>query len=166
MHPELCQLILLRNLTLLVSGRSIFDFTSYIKSMDEGDNRDWWTSFEGVGILDYNELQETMIWWEELRKSLGKAKAVERYSYASTTRVNQGARLGDYMILDQFTDQIGLNGDPAILKNLAENIAVMTLSNEVAHNRNGGTLGELLESRPCFSSGCSICILTVCFLFM
>ena len=25
----------------LISGRSIFDFTSYIKSMDEGDNRDW-----------------------------------------------------------------------------------------------------------------------------
>ena len=42
--------------------------------------------------------------------------------------------------MDQFADQIGLNTESNILKELAENLASVQLSNSVAHNRGGGTL--------------------------
>jgi len=44
------------------------------------------------------------------------------------------------IILDQFADQMGLNGDPNILRTLAEDVAKVQLSNLVAQNRGGGTL--------------------------
>ncbi|EJK47814.1 hypothetical protein THAOC_33446, partial [Thalassiosira oceanica] len=44
------------------------------------------------------------------------------------------------IVLDQFADQIGLNTDSNILKELADNLASVQLSNSVAHNRGGGTL--------------------------
>ena len=81
-----------------------------------------------------------MSYFEQLKEAWGKILAVERYSYASTSRVNQGARYGDTIVLDQFADQANLNGDPEILLEIAQNIAHMMLANKVATNRGGGTL--------------------------
>ena len=54
------------------------------------------------------------------------------------------------IILDQFADQMGLNGDPNILRTLAEDVAKVQLSNLVAQNRGGGTLvcGSVNEVAP------------------
>lgn len=81
-----------------------------------------------------------MSFFQELKDSYGTVHAVERYSYASTSRVNQGARFGDSIILDQLADQVKLNTDATILSALATDIARMTLANNIATNRNGGTL--------------------------
>ena len=67
-----------------------------------------------------------MSYFEELKEAYGQIRAAERYSYASTSRVYQGARYGDSIILDQFADQMRLNSDPMILQALADDIAVMT----------------------------------------
>ena len=121
--------------------RSVIDFTNYVNSLPEGSaERELWASFAGAGVLDYSALDVGASWLEALKEERGLLRAVERYSYASTSRVNQNARLGDGIILDQFADQIDLNRDPDILRALAEDVAVMTLANGVARNRGGGTL--------------------------
>ena len=110
------------NATDVVEGPSVF-----IKN---------WTS---IGIMQYPS-SHPMSYFEELKEEYGKILAVERYAYASTSRVNQGARFGDSIILDQFADQMRLNSDPLILGTLAKDIAKMKLANSVAKNRGGGTL--------------------------
>ena len=66
-------------------------------SPDNSTERELWLSFADTGILDYSQLDgKRTAWFEEL--SVGKddlVLAVERYYYASTSRVNQGARLGE-----------------------------------------------------------------------
>lgn len=81
-----------------------------------------------------------MSYFEEAKEEFGNFKPVERYAYASTSRVNQGARYGDSIILDQFADQMQMNRNPTILQSLAEEIATMKLANKVMQNRGGGTL--------------------------
>ena len=81
-----------------------------------------------------------MSYFEETKEEFGNFKPVERYAYASTSRVNQGARYGDSIILDQFADQMQMNRNPTILQSLAEEIATMKLANKVMQNRGGGTL--------------------------
>ena len=95
-----------------------------------------WTS---TGFITFPD-DQPMSYFEELKREYGKMRAVERYSYASTSRVNQGARYGDALVLDQFADQMKLNSNPHILKSLAKDVAVMKLSNKVNENRGGGTL--------------------------
>jgi len=48
-------------------------------------------------MLDYSQLDgKRTAWFEELRVDRNDlVLAVERYYYASTSRVNQGARLGE-----------------------------------------------------------------------
>ena len=81
-------------------SRSIYDFTGYIRSLTSPDNsteRDLWLSFADTGMLDYSQLDgKRTAWFEELRVDRNDlVLAVERYYYASTSRVNQGARLGE-----------------------------------------------------------------------
>ena len=54
------------------------------------------------------------------------------------------------IILDQFADQTGLNRYVRTLKEVAENLGKMELSNQVAQNRGGGTLvcGSINEVAP------------------
>lgn len=54
------------------------------------------------------------------------------------------------IILDQFADQTGLNRYFRTLKEIAENLGKMELSNQVAQNRGGGTLvcGSINEVAP------------------
>ena len=81
--------------------RSIYDFREYIQGLPAGDELDKWTSYKDVGILDYSEVGAMTSgggrtsWFESLRDKVGEIRAVERYAYASTARVNQGARLGE-----------------------------------------------------------------------
>lgn len=102
-----------------------------------------------------------MSYWEELKKN---AKSIyqdrrsldstivplERMTYAVTTRVNQGARYGDKMVVDPLADQVTINHDPIVLKELAERLGVMTLRNDVIANRGGGILvcGSPNEVKP------------------
>ena len=76
--------------------RSIYDFTNYIDTIPENTiERELWLSFTATGILDYTKLDWARLsWFEELR-DIPVVHAVERYSYASTSRINQGARLGE-----------------------------------------------------------------------
>ncbi|KAL7554934.1 hypothetical protein ACHAWF_018496 [Thalassiosira exigua] len=119
---------------------SIYDFTGYeddhpVSTTGIAYINNW----TAVGIMEYPD-SHPMSYFEQLKEAWGKILAVERYSYASTSRVNQGARYGDTIVLDQFADQANLNGDPEILMEIAQNIAHMTLANKVATNRGGGTL--------------------------
>lgn len=126
--------------------RSIYDFTNYEAVHTEFiDSANYstttmihnWTS---VGVIQFPD-NHPMSYWEELTKTTyGIVMAVERYSYASTSRVNQGARFGDSIVLDQFADQMVLNRDATILGTLAKDVAKMTLANKVVENRGGGTL--------------------------
>ena len=97
---------------------------------------DAWTS---TGVLLFPD-DQPVSYFEQLKLRYDKVRAAERYSYASTARVNQGARHGDSLALEMFADQMKLNTNSAILKTLAEDVAVMTLSNKVHENRGGGTL--------------------------
>lgn len=121
--------------------RSIYDFTNYenVEVADPAFDDVFSEAWTATGFIQYPE-NRSMSYFEEEKLKSGKFKAVERYSYASTSRVNQGARYGDKIVLDQFADQMRLNTDEDILKSMAENIAVMTLSNNVMQNRGGGTL--------------------------
>lgn len=78
--------------------------------------------------------------FEKLKSTADMIIPIERYTYASTSRVNQGARYGDSIVLDQFAEQLRLNTNPTLLKAIATDIAKLTLSNKVATNRGGGTL--------------------------
>ena len=131
------------NVFYFVYFRSIYDFTAYenkhaindasgVKFIES-------TNWTVTGVIKFPD-NHPMSYFEELKLEYSSIKAAERYSYASTSRVNQGARYGDSVILDQFADQMKLNTHPAILESLAGNIAVMTLANKVAQNRGGGTL--------------------------
>ncbi len=121
--------------------RSIYDFTGYENKHAVGDvsGLTFITNWTSAGVIKFPPAHP-MSYWEQEKSGYSTFKPAERYSYASTSRVNQGARYGDSIVLDQFADQMGLNTDPALLKYLAEDVAVMTLSNRVDHNRNGGTL--------------------------
>ena len=111
--------------------RSIYDFTGYEDEHPVNTtNVAYITNWTTVGILEYPD-DHQMSYFEELKEQFGKILAVERYSYASTSRVNQGARYGDSIVLDQFAEQMRLNNDPVILKSLAGNIIVMILLNKV-----------------------------------
>ena len=79
-------------------------------------------------------------YFEELKAAANVIQPLERYSYATTSRVNQGARYGDSIVLDQFAEQMRLNTNPTLLKTMATDIAKLTLANKVATNRGGGTL--------------------------
>jgi len=119
---------------------SIYDFTGYENDHPVNTtNIAYITNWTSIGILEYPD-DHQMSYFEQLKEELGKIIPVERYSYASTSRVNQGARYGDSIILDQFADQMRLNNDPIILKSIADNIATMALANKVATNRGGGVL--------------------------
>jgi hypothetical protein len=119
---------------------SIFDFTGYEEDHPaQTTNETYITNWTTIGIMQYPD-SHPMSHFEELKTKWNGIKAVERYSYASTARVNQGARYGDSIILDQLADQMKLNSDPLILGSLATNIAKIELSNKVATNRGGGTL--------------------------
>ena len=132
--------------------RSLYDFTGYeaehpvtTTGVTYINN---WTS---IGIMQYPD-NHPVSYFEEMKETWGKIQAVERYTYAksidgregvtlkTTSRVNQGARFGDSIILDQFADQMRLNENPDRLKSIADKLGVMTLANKVATNRGGGTL--------------------------
>ena len=119
---------------------SIYDFTKYEAEHPVNTTHIAYIgNFTETGILIYPD-DHPMSYFEELKEAYGKITAVARYSYASTSRVNQGARYGDKIILDQFADQMKFNTDPYILQALADDMAAMSLSNKVYTNRGGGTL--------------------------
>ncbi|KAL7553976.1 hypothetical protein ACHAWF_017328 [Thalassiosira exigua] len=116
---------------------SIYDFTGYeARHPVTTTGVTYINNWTSVGILEYPD-DHPMSHFEDLSRTI---LAVERYSYASTSRVNQGARYGDKIILDQFAEQVNLNIDALILKSLAKDVAIMTLANKVVTNRGGGTL--------------------------
>ena len=73
-------------------------------------------------------------------KTSSIVRPLARYSYASTFRVNQGARYRDSLLLDQFDDQLQLNLDPYMLGAMAKDLADLKLVNKINVNRGGGTL--------------------------
>lgn len=149
---------------------SVYDFTGYeddhpVSTTNVTYINNWTT----VGILEYPDYHP-MSYFEELKERWNGILAVERYSYASTSRVNQGARYGDSIILDQFADQARVNTDPHILQAIADDIAVMTLANQVASNRGGGTLvcgspNEVAPDRKYQSSNATLLKVSEAFVF-
>lgn len=124
------------------SSRSIFEFTKYVDVhnilANSTSSTTHITGFANVGILKYPE-SHPMIYFENLKEG-DILTYVERMTYATTVRINQGARYGDKMIVDPFADQLNLNYDPVVLKELAEKLGVMKLRSHVSKNRGGGVL--------------------------
>jgi hypothetical protein len=118
--------------------RSIYDFTGYV-AKHPAPEVTYITNWTAVGIMQYPD-NHLASYFEVLKNTTGVIRPVERYSYAITSRVNQGARYGDLIVLDQFAEQMRLNTNPTVLKAMAMDVAELTLSNKVATNRGGGTL--------------------------
>ena len=139
----ICSLSLSQHSLSTTTPRSIYDFTTYVSehpvnATDTHYIKNWTT----VGIMQYpDDVAHPMSHWEAIRSSWDSPlRPVDRYSAASASRVEQTARYGDVIVLDQFADQMYLNNDPSVLKSLADNIATITLENDVISNRGGGTL--------------------------
>jgi hypothetical protein len=123
-----------------LKSRSIYDFTGYeflhpvsTSGITYINN---WTS---IGIMEYPN-NHPASYFDLLKSKNNTIIPVERYSYASTSRKNQGARYGDSIILDQFAGQMKLNSNPDMLKAMVKDLAKLTLVNNVRSNRGGGTL--------------------------
>ena len=120
--------------------RSIYDFTGYEfihpASTTGITHINSWAS---IGIMQYPD-NHPASYFEELKARYNTITPVERYSYASTWRVNQGARYGDSLLLDYFANQTHLNANPDVLKVMANDLGKLTLANNVHSNRGGGTL--------------------------
>ena len=97
------------------------------------------TNWTAIGIMQYPD-NHAASYFEDLKATVDMIRPVERYTYAITSRVNQGARYGDSIVLDQFAEQLRLNTNPTVLKAMATDIAQLTLANKVTTNRGGGTL--------------------------
>ena len=98
------------------------------------------TGFKNIGFLEYPE-DHPMSYFEDLKAADDrKIRFVPRYLYATTTRVNQNARYGDRMIVDQFGQLIGMSHDRPNLLAIANELGTMMLSNQVEYNRGGSTL--------------------------
>ena len=125
----------------LDTNRSLFDFTNYVDSHPLPTTPDTSISgFEDTGILEYPE-SHPMSYFEDLKKQEGvQIRSLERYVYKTTSRVNQNARIGDKMIVDQFASMIGISTDRLNLLAVADDLGTMMLSNQVEYNRGGGTL--------------------------
>jgi hypothetical protein len=95
-----------------------------------------WTT---TGIMHYPD-NHPASYFDALKTQTLSVVPVARYSYASTYRVNQGARYGDSIMIDQFADQMKLNMDPHMLGAMAKDLAKVTLVNKIQSNRGGGTL--------------------------
>jgi hypothetical protein len=120
------------------NSRSIYDFTGYVAN-HPAPNVTYITNWTAIGVMQYPD-NHPASFFEELKSTADMIIPIERYTYASTSRVNQGARYGDSIVLDQFAEQLRLNTNPTLLKAIATDIAKLTLSNKVATNRGGGTL--------------------------
>ena len=82
-----------------------------------------------------------MSYFEDLKAQEGVLiRSLARYVYATTSRVNQNARYGDKMVVDQFSAMIGISNDRLNLLAVADNLGTMMLSNQIEYNRGGGTL--------------------------
>lgn len=120
--------------------RSIYDFTAYESVHPVSTtNTTYISNWTAIGIMQYPD-NHPMSYFDDLKSKTQIVVPVARYSYASTYRVNQGARYGDSIILDQFADQMKLNMNPLMLGALARDIAKVTLINKIQSNRGGGTL--------------------------
>ena len=98
------------------------------------------TGFKNVGFMDYPD-SHPMSYFEDLKKEEGvQIRSLARYLYPVTSRVNQNARFGDKMIVDQFSRLIGMSDDRLNLLAVANNLGTMMLSNQIESNRGGGTL--------------------------
>lgn len=121
-------------------SRSIYDFTGYeaVHSVN-GSRITYINNWTAVGIMQYPDYHP-MSYFDDIKAKTLTVVPVARYSYASTARINQGARYGDSIILDQFADQMKLNIEPHMLRAMAKDLAKLTLTNNVQSNRGGGTL--------------------------
>jgi hypothetical protein len=130
---------------LIPTHRSIYDFTGYEARHASNTAVTYINNWTSIGIMQYPDYHPAS-YFEDLKLGLVSnnrtwfVRPVARYSYASTTRVNQGARYGDSLLLDQFADQLQLNLDPGMLGAMARDLAELKLVNKVTSNRGGGTL--------------------------
>lgn len=133
---------------------SIFEFNKYVevhallRNTTLGDDTSI-TGYANIGIMQYPD-NHPMSYFEAIKKDSSRISYVERMAYATTLRVNQGARYGDNMVVDPFADQLYLNYDRIVLKELAHQLGKMTLRNDVVKNRGGGTIvcGSPNEVKP------------------
>jgi hypothetical protein len=123
-----------------LDSRSIYDFTGY-KAVHPVNTTNiiYINNWTAIGIMQYPDYHP-MSYFDGIKLQSLSVVPVARYSYASTARVNQGARYGDSIILDQFADQMKLNINPHMLAAMAKDIAKLTLVNKVQSNHGGGTL--------------------------
>ena len=121
--------------------RSLFDLTNYVAAHPMSTTPDTSiTGFSNVGILEYPDIHP-MSYFEDLKAEEGNLiRSLARYVYATTSRVNQNARYGDKMIVDQFAQMIGISNDRKNLLAVANSFGTMMLSNQIEYNRGGGTL--------------------------
>lgn len=121
--------------------RSLFDFTNYVAAHPMPTTPDISiTGFKDIGFMDYPD-SHPMSYFEDLKKEEGvKIRSLERYVYSTTSRVNQNARYGDKMVVDQFSKMVGISNDRINLLAVADDLGTMMLSNQVEYNRGGGTL--------------------------
>ena len=119
--------------------RSIYDFTGYEARHAANTTVAYINNWTSIGIMQYPDYHPAS-YFEDLKNDTLLTRPVERYSYASTYRVNQGARYGDSLQLDQFADQLQLNLDPGMLGAMARGLAELKLVNKIQTNRGGGTL--------------------------
>ena len=136
-HPPLFRSFLTRHISI---SRSLYDFTGYeaVHSVN-GSGVTYINNWTAIGIMQYPDYHP-MSYFDDLKEKSITVVPVTRYSYASTARINQGARYGDSIILDQFADQMKLNTERHMLEAMAKDLAKITLANKVQSNRGGGTL--------------------------
>ena len=131
--------------------RSIYDFTGYeARHAANTANVSYINNWTSIGIMQYPDYHPASYFENLKADSSANVVAVSRYSYASTFRVNQGARYGDTLLIDQFADQLQLNMDPHMLGAMAKDLAELKLVNKIQINCIGGTLvcGSPNEAAP------------------
>jgi hypothetical protein len=121
--------------------RSIYDFTGYEgRHAANTANVSYINNWTSIGIMQYPDYHPASYFENLKADSSTNVVPVSRYSYASTFRVNQRARYGDTLLIDQFADQLQLNMDPHMLGAMAKDLAELKLVNKILINRGGGTL--------------------------
>lgn len=117
-------------------NRSLFDFTDYIAAHPMTTTPDTSiTGFKNIGIMEYPD-SHPMSYFEDLKAEEGVLiKSLARYVYATTSRVNQNARYGDKMTVDQFSQMIGISNDRVNLLAVADNLGRIMLSNQIVSRK-------------------------------